>query len=112
MTTTITVEDSTLERFKQLKQELDDVQDAPDHTNETFLKCLMDTYEAVQDGHYGEPDGPLTLSEVDEIAKQLKNEISMANEPGVEVDTESIIKRIDDLENTLPRKVAQEVRQG
>jgi len=99
MATTITVDDSTLERFKELKRELDDKQDAPDHTNESFLQALMDTWEAGDSGFYGE-----------EFIESLKNEISMANEPSVEVDTENILKRIDDLESRLPRKVAEELQ--
>jgi len=54
---------------------------------------------------------------IEDIREQLegledaKNEISMANEPGVEVDVERIIKRIDDLENNLPVEVAREIQQ-
>ena len=49
----------------------------------------------------------LTQSDIE----QLKNEISMVNDPGVEVDTEEIIGRIEDLEATLPKRVAEELRQ-
>lgn len=52
---------------------------------------------------------PITLNDVEEIAEHLKNEISMANEPGVEVDVGRILGRIDDLESALPRKVAEEM---
>lgn len=45
-----------------------------------------------------------------EDLEQLKNELSMANEPGVEIDAQEIISRIEDLETTLPRKVAEELR--
>lgn len=101
--TTITVSERTLERFKSLKAELDDVQDAPDHTNESFLQSLMDTWEAADDGYYSDPSP-------EEIAEQLKNEISMSNEPAVEVDVDRIMNRIDDLENSIPRKTAEELR--
>jgi hypothetical protein len=75
MATTITVEDDTLERFNRLKVELDTNQpDVPNHSSDSFLKCLMDTYDAAQEGHYGEPNDPLTLSKVDEIAEQLQAE--------------------------------------
>jgi len=103
--TTITISDERLERFKQLKAELDEQQpDVPDHSADSFLAALMDTWEAAEDGYYSEPSA-------DEIAKQLKREISMANEPAVEIDVDSIMKRIDDLESQLPRKVANEVQQ-
>lgn len=104
--TTITVDKERLERFKQLKRELDETQEAPDHTNDSFLKCLMDTYEAAQEGHYGEPNDPLTLSEVDEIAEQLQELIDYPDSQ----DTQTIINRIDDLESQLPAKVAGELQ--
>lgn len=57
-------------------------------------------------------DNPPTNPAVDgeAIAEELKNEISMANDPAVEVDTDRIINRIDDLESRLPRKVKEELR--
>jgi hypothetical protein len=54
--TTLTVDESTHERFKKQKAALDDVQDAPDHTTDSFLNALMDTWEASGD--------PATLAEV------------------------------------------------
>lgn len=101
--TTITVDERTLERFKSLKRELDNEQDSvPDHTADSFVNALLDTWEAADDGYYDVDAG--------EIAEQLKNEISMADAPGVQADTEEIISRIEDLENQLPRKVAEELR--
>lgn len=46
----------------------------------------------------------------DGAIEELKNEISMASDPAVEVDTEAILNRLDDLETRLPAKVAKEVR--
>jgi hypothetical protein len=94
--TTITVQEQTLERFKQLKNELDEQQDAPDHTNELFLQALMDTWEAAGDGYYDNPDA-------EAIAEQLKNEISMANDPTVEVDTEGLIREMEKLQELVER---------
>lgn len=51
--------------------------------------------------------GNLSQSDIDE----LKNELSMANDPGVEIDTERILGRINDLEAQLPKRVAEELRQ-
>jgi len=109
--TTITVDEEKLERFKSLKQDLDESQpDVPDHTNDSFLKCLMDTYEAVQEGHYGEPNDPLTLSEVDEIAEQLATELETLAFMGAisEQEAERLIssvgtieERVNRIENTL-----------
>lgn len=107
MPTTITVEGDTLERFNELKRELDEIQaDVPDHNADSFLKCLMDTYEAAQDGHYGEPNDPLTLSEVAEIAEQLQEQIDYPERQ----DTDRIINRIDDLESQLPAQIKEELR--
>jgi hypothetical protein len=92
--TTITVNESTLERFKQLKAELDAEQDAPDHTADSFLQGLLDTWEAAGDGYYSDPSA-------EEIAEQLKDELSMANEPGVEVDIAGLIDHIERLEETV-----------
>jgi len=44
---------------------------------------------------------PITYNGVEEIAEQLKNELSMANEPGVEVDTQGLIERIESLESAV-----------
>lgn len=97
--TTITVQDKTLQRFKQLKQELDDVQNAPDHSADSFLKALMDTWDAVEDGYYGEPSDPLTFSEVDEIANQLVEGVESMN-----VQLEATERR------KIAREVAEELR--
>ena len=105
MATTISMGESTLERFKQLKAELDDVQDAPDHTNESFLKALMDTWEAADDGYYSDPSA-------EEIAEELKGEIDTAAFNGGISDeqAERILGRLDDLEHTIPRKTVEELR--
>lgn len=50
--TTLSVDPSTLERFKDVKAELDDQQSAPDHTADSFLNALLDTWEAADDGYY------------------------------------------------------------
>ena len=69
MTTTISVEGQTLERFHDLKQDLDDEQDGvPDHTADSFLWALMDTWEAADEGYYASDD---TLADVSDLADQL-----------------------------------------
>jgi len=95
--TTITVDESTLERFKQLKAELDNAQSSvPDHTNESFLQSLMDTWEAAEDGYYDDDN-------VSEIAEEIKEQLSMANEPGVEVEEEKLISEIEKLQEIVER---------
>lgn len=102
MGTTITVSDDTLKRFNQLKEEHTE-SGVPEMNADLFLQSLMDTLEAAGNGYYSDPNA-------EAIAEELKNEISMVNEP-TEVDTESIIGRIEDLEASLPRRVAEELRQ-
>jgi hypothetical protein len=41
--------------------------------------------------------------DIDEIVDRLKNELSMANEPGVEVDTAELIEEIDRLKEMVER---------
>lgn len=93
---TITIQDSTLERFNQLKEELSEQQEAPDHTAETFLNALLDTWEAAENGYYSDPSA-------EEIAEQLKDEISMANEPMAELDVEELYDEIDRLKELVER---------
>ena len=91
MTTTISVEDKTLERFRDLKAELDDRQDgAPDHTADSFMWALMDTWEAADEGCYSSDD---TLVDADEIA-------------------DAVAKRDVTLEASERRRIAQEVAEA
>jgi len=97
--TTITVDESTLARFKQLKAELNEYQDSvPDHTADSFLAALMDTWEAAEDGYYSDGN-----SDIAEQLDEIRNQLSMAPEYGV--DKEEIVvevdKRLDDLETEL-----------
>jgi len=104
--TTITVDEQTLARFKSLKAELDEAQpDVHDHSADSFLPALLDTWEAAEDGYYEEPSA-------DAIADQLRQEIdSLAVNGAVhDEEAEQIIRRIDDLESQLPRKVAEELQ--
>jgi len=102
--TTITVDESTLERFKTLKEEHSEEQpETPEHTADTFLHALMDTWEHAKGNTF-------TQSPAEEIAKELQDELTMAKEAGEAVDPATVIKRIDDLESQLPRKIARELQ--
>lgn len=72
--TTLSIRDSTAQRFNQLKADTNEP-DVPEMTADLFLNSLMDTLEAVEDGHYGEANDPLTMSDVDVIADQLADEL-------------------------------------
>jgi len=64
--TTLTVEESTLERFKSLKRELDSRQDSvPDHTSNSFLAALLDTWEAT-DETKATPEEDVTVEQIRE----------------------------------------------
>lgn len=82
--TTITVEENTLERFKAMKRDLDMSQAGPDHTADTFLNALMDTWEAADEGMYDEE----TLSPGEFESKMHKH-------------NQKVLNRVDDLETEL-----------
>lgn len=99
----MTIDKSTLERFNSLKEELNEQQDGPDHSADTFLQGLMDTWEAVDEGHYN--------SDVEELVEELKDELSMANDPGEEVDVEGLydeIEKVQELVEKVPDETAEE----
>ena len=73
MTTTISVDENTLERFREIKAELDDAEDGvPDHTADSFVSALLDTWEAAGDGYYTSNDA---LAEPDEIADAVAERV-------------------------------------
>ncbi len=102
--TTITVDESVHKRFNDRKAELNEQQDAPDHTASSFLSGLLDTWDAVDEGHYQETEAEL-------IAEQLKDEIDSLAFDGVvfEEEAERICKRIEELESRIPKKTADEM---
>lgn len=101
--TTITVQDETLERFKQLKSNAT-ADDMPEQSADLFLQSLMDTWDGVEEGHYSDREETLQV-----ISEQLENMDLKQTSLDEEHITETIKKRIDDLESQLPRKVAEEV---
>lgn len=110
--TTLTVSDETLERFRSIKAELDDIQsDCPDHTNESFLNALLDTWEQV--GRVP-GDGPETITDAladGEVAiigteHALVDELAGRLEGSDGVDTQALV---DDLTTQLPPRIAEEM---
>lgn len=101
--TSITVTPERLERFNKLKAEAT-AEDMPEQSADLFLKSLMDTWDAVDDGHYN--------SDTEELVEQLKAEIDSLAYDGAVFDDEAqrIMNRIDDLESQLPAKVAEEMQ--
>ena len=94
--TTLTVKDGTAERFKQLKAELDGVQDAPDHTHDTFLNALLDTYEAAENGLYENADDQSPSSpdvDMDAFVDELIDELG-AKAGGPHVDDSQIAREV------------------
>ena len=81
MTTTISVEDKTLERFRDLKAELDDRQDGvPDHTADSFMWALMDTWEAADEGYYSSDDTLTDITDLEERLDRIESAASTAEE--------------------------------
>jgi hypothetical protein len=78
MTTTISVKSDTLARFHELKDELDDAQDGvPDHTADSFLSALLDTWEAAGEGYYASND---TLVEPDDVADAVADRVNTTSD--------------------------------
>jgi hypothetical protein len=105
--TTITVDESTLERFKATKRSLDAEQDGvPDHSADSFLNALLDTWEAAGDGYYTDPSAEAIVEELETRIDTLAFDGAVS-----ESEAERIIGRLEDLEAQLPRKVAEELQQ-
>ena len=78
MATTITIDENTHQRFRELKRELDDRQDGvPEHTSDSFLSALMDTWEAADEEYYTSND---ELDEVSELLDKLERIEAMTQE--------------------------------
>lgn len=82
--TTLTVDEATHERFRQLKRNLNDVQDAPDHTTDSFLSALMDTWD-----NAGDP-GDLAAVAPEAFAKALAAELREAESGTHDTDTAAL----------------------
>lgn len=86
--TTISVGDQTLERFKKLKSNLDEAQsDVPDHTNESFLMALMDTWERDD-----APTDARALSDAD--VQDIINEIAATADDTGRVDDDALAREV------------------
>jgi len=96
--TTITVSDETLSRFKSIKTDADDAQDGPDHSNESFLQALMDTWVAVDDEHYRDETRSDIIEDIRETLDDFDTEQTDLS------GQKAIINRIDDLETELTRQ--------
>ena len=101
--TTITVHDDTLERFKAAKAVLNESQpDCPDHSNESFLNTLLDTWEVEGDTE--------NVGEIAENAVELfQEQMSQAhiNDETTEFMAREFARQID--YNDLAKNVADEL---
>lgn len=70
--TTLSVDERTHERFNELKAELDEEQDAPDHTADSFLSALLDTWDATDDDSYDQP----LPDDTDALAEQIADRVA------------------------------------
>lgn len=97
--TTLSVDESTLERFHQQKTALEDVQDAPDHTTDSFLNALMDTWEASGD--------PATLAEVapKTFAEHLVEELPQSGNEAALAELHDALATIEERTGRIERAI-------
>lgn len=109
MATTVSVDDITLERFNELKREYNELHaQQPDYNSSEFLDVLMETWE----GANQEPSDPMQDVNTSDITNELAQEIDALAFDGAMSDekADKILGRLDDLENSIPRKTAEELR--
>lgn len=96
MTTSISVSEATKDRLQQFKES--------DVTWDQLLQDMANEYAdgtgKLQDTRYTGEDDQAVL-DVDAIAEQLD---------ASQADIERVMNRLDDLENTIPRKTAEELQ--
>lgn len=92
--------------------ELGDTDDLPEYWTESttitvdrWVKESLDRYREGRPWNQfleqlrREHADPITFNDVDEIAEQLKNELSMLNEPVVSADVEGLVAKVERLES-------------
>ena len=94
--TTIALPDST-------KDELDELKDHPNESYADVVERLLTVYD---DGHSdpleGETLNTCTVDvDTEDLIDELKNELSMAADPAVQPNMESLFERIDTLESAV-----------
>jgi len=106
--TTITVNETTLERFKNAKQELEAAQERPDTIPaDEFLTTLLDTWDAVDEGHYTDPEAAEIADEVAERLDVGPGEV--ATDVNIN-DVQSELRKLQELVDKSPERVAEELR--
>jgi len=90
---------TTINCATETKAWFDELRPDAASSEDEFLTALLRHYDETteQDALFATEQRVVSLDE-------LKNELSMANEPGAEIDTEALINRIDDLETELTRQ--------
>jgi len=64
--------------------------------------------EILQDG-LNEPTTNGDNPDSEAVVNAIKNELSMANDPGVQIDVQRLYNRLDDLESSIPSKTVDEL---
>jgi hypothetical protein len=73
--TTITIQESTLDRFKQLKEQLEAQQNGSYHTADSFLHGLMDTWDSTDSTHTKD-GGSIDAEDARVIAERVETHIN------------------------------------
>jgi hypothetical protein len=73
----------------------DTINEKKRHDKEPYYSVIQ--REMGEEWSEGQPDNPITQEDIDDI----KNQLSMANEPAVELDVDELISRIDKLESAV-----------
>lgn len=101
--TTITVQEETLDRFRELKEGLNDGQpDCPDHSNESFLQSLMDEWEA-------DPEADNDECNVEAITEHLDETLSV---PAPDLPAGDAGLDYDDVKNACAAAIREELEEG
>lgn len=98
--TSLTVTERTLERFNDAKETVDEQQaSVPNHSADSFLNMLLDTFEAVNDEHYQDESKA-------EVIQEIREELAKIDTQQETLDgKKEIVNRIDDLENELTTRL-------
>jgi len=99
--TTLSVRDSTAERFNELKQNTGDEETKPLTANE-FLKSLLDAWEENGESIYGDFTALNDIkNQLDRIESAQGDTVSEALDVAEASDNTDVLNRLDDLETEL-----------
>jgi len=94
--TTISVREQTLARFNDALSDINNERDSvPNHSADSFVSALLDTWAFVDDD-YNDPS-------VEELTEVLKEELVVADNRGMELDTGRLFAAVETIEERTGR---------